>query len=99
MVVVAMGTGKSLDLMEGSTFDVQRSTIARAQNLREATSWNLLHRRKPLGAKTTEDSASLRVTGVLGWVRMCQSKEINMLFDEEARYCCLREFLCLNGMI
>ena len=35
-------------------------------------------------AKITEASASLRVTGALGWARTCQNEETNVLFDKEA---------------
>jgi len=47
-------------------------------------------------AQIIEASASLRVTGDLGWARMCQNEEVNAFFDKEARYRCLRELLCFG---
>ena len=47
-------------------------------------------------AKITEAYASLRVTGVLGRARMRQNEETGVSDDEEARYCYLRDFLCVE---
>ena len=78
------------------------STISRARNRCPEIFFGGCCTRSPSSqtqttrAKIVEASASLRVTGDLGWARMCQNEELNVLSDEEARYRCLREFLCFE---
>lgn len=92
MDVVTTGTEKGLG--PTSMFDYFQGSKTMPQNLfrgmLDACSTQTTR------AKIVETSASLCVTGDLGWARMCQNEKVNVLSDEEARYRCLREFLCFE---